>query len=346
MKTKRRLPDEIGIFSVLVVVYLIFGVMTTTFMTTSNTFTLLLNGSVVALLAIGETFVLLTGGIDLSVGAGIALSGVVAAITIQHGFPWYLGVLFALGATMAVGFFNGMVIHYVKVPPFIVTFATMGVASSIPLILTKAVPIPIAASNFSFIGQGFLGPIPFAVLLLAVVAILTHLILSRTVFGLHVYSVGGNREAARLAGVNTAKVDVAVYMVSGLLSGVAGLLDASRLMSGYPTAGSGTSLFFSIAAAVVGGVSLFGGIGSITGAVIGAVLIAVVSDGMDVMNVSSYWQPLVIGLIILIGVTIDTVRAAQAQRISFRQALLARLGRGSVQSDEKTSDSLSHKGAM
>ena len=219
MKRTRHVPKEIGIFSVLIVVYLLFGLLSPGFMTTSNTFTLLLNGSVVALLAIGETFVLLTAGIDLSVGAGIALSGVVAAIAIQHGLPWYVGVLLALASTMLIGLFNGVVIHYVKVPPFIVTFATMGVASSIPLILTNATPIPITSQVFSFIGQGFIGPLPFAVLLLAVVAIVTHLVLSRTVFGLHVYSVGGNRESARLAGVNTAKVDVLVYMVSGLMAG-------------------------------------------------------------------------------------------------------------------------------
>ncbi|AUW94326.1 sugar ABC transporter permease [Sulfobacillus thermotolerans] len=330
MKRTRHIPKEMGIFSVLVVVYLLFGLLAPTFMTTSNTFTLLLNGSVVALLAIGETFVLLTAGIDLSVGAGIALSGVVAAIAIQHGLPWYVGVLLALASTTLIGLFNGVVIHYVKVPPFIVTFATMGVASSIPLILTNATPIPITSNTFSFIGQGFIGPIPFAVLLLAVVAIIAHLILSRTVFGLHVYSVGGNRESARLAGVNTAKVDVVVYMVSGLMAGLGGLVDASRLMSGYPTAGSGTSLFFSISAAVVGGVSLFGGVGTILGAIIGAVLIAVVSDGMDIMNVSSYWQPLVIGLIILVGVTIDTLRVAQSQRVSFREVFVARFTRRAV----------------
>jgi ribose transport system permease protein len=304
-------------------------------MTTSNTFTLLLNGSVVAFLAIGETFVLLTAGIDLSVGADIALSGVVAAIAIGHGLPWYMGILLAIASTMVIGWFNGVVIHYVKVPPFIVTFATMGVASSIPLILTEATPIPITSKFFAFIGQGFIGPLPFAVLLLAVVAIIAHLILSRTVFGLHVYSVGGNREFARLAGVNTAKVDVLVYMLSGVMAGVGGLVDASRLMSGYPTAGSGNSLFFAIAAAVVGGVSLFGGIGTVPGAVIGAVLIAVVSDGMDIMNVSSYWQPLVIGLIILVGVTIDTLRVARSQRTSFREVLMARVFRRRVSLEQE-----------
>lgn len=325
MKHKPRLPKELGIFSVLVLAYIIFGILSPNFMTTSNTFTLLLNGSVVGLLAIGQTFVLLTAGIDLSVGSGIALSGVMAAIAMAHGAPWYLAMIAALVCTILIGLFNGVVIHYVKVPPFIVTFATMGVASSIPMILTQDTPIPITSNAVSFLGQGFIGPVPVPVILLLLVAVTASLVLSRTVFGLHVYSVGGNRESARLAGVNTAKVDLTVYMLSGLMAGLGGLVDASRLMSGYPTAGSGTSLFFSIAAAVVGGVSLFGGVGTILGAVIGAVLIAVVSNGLDILNVSSYWQPLVIGLIILAGVTVDILRTSRSENNSFWEGLRKRL---------------------
>jgi len=322
--TKWKLPNETGIFGVLVVVFVVLSLLSPTFFTVSNTFTLLLNATVIAIISLGQTFVLLTSGIDLSVGAGIALSGVIAAVAMQDGLSWGVSVILALLATVLIGIFNGVVIHYIKVPAFIVTFATMGVASSIPLILTSAVPIPILNQSFAFIGQGFLGPVPFPVILLAVLAIVAYLILSRTVFGLHVYSVGGNRESARLAGVNTAKIDILVYSISGLMSGVAGLIDASRLMSGYPTAGSGNSLFFSISAAVVGGVSLFGGIGTIPGAIIGALLIGTLSDGMNILNVSSYWQSLVIGLIILLGVTFDTIRTSQKEKMSFRKVLSAK----------------------
>lgn len=325
MNHKWRLPKEWGIFSVLVLVYIVFGILSPNFLTASNTFTLLLNGSVVGLLAIGQTFVLLTAGIDLSVGSGIALSGVMAAIAMAHGAPWYLAMMAALICTILIGLFNGVVIHYVKVPAFIVTFATMGVASSIPMILTQDTPIPITSNAFSFIGEGFVGPVPVPVILMLGVAVIAYLILSRSVFGLHIYAVGGNRESARLAGVNTAKVDLMVYMLSGLMAGLGGLVDASRLMSGYPTAGSGTSLFFSISAAVVGGVSLFGGVGTILGAVIGAILIAVVSNGLDILNVSSYWQPLVIGLIILAGVTMDILRTSRSENRSFWDVLQKRL---------------------
>jgi ribose transport system permease protein len=329
-----KLPNEVGIFGVLVVVFIILSLLSPTFFTVSNTFILLLNVTVIALLSLGQTFVLLTAGIDLSVGAGIALSGVIAALGMQQGLSWVISAALALLVTVLIGAFNGVVIHYLKVPAFIVTFATMGVASSIPLILTQAVPIAIINQSFAVIGQGFIGPVPVPVIILAVLAIAAYLILSRTVFGLHVYSVGGNRTSARLAGVNTAKIDVLVYSISGLMSGIAGLVDASRLMSGYPTAGSGNSLFFSISAAVVGGVSLFGGVGTILGAIIGALLIGTLSDGMNILNVSSYWQPLVIGLIILLGVTFDTLRASQREKRTFWKTLFMKIKGQNITSTE------------
>ncbi len=317
----RRLPNELGILIVLIVVGLVFALLSNQFFTTGNLFTMLLNVTVIALLSLGQTFVLLTGGIDLSVGSGIALSGVLAAMVLQSNGSLWEAVAVALLSTLALGLVNGAVIHYVKVPPFITTFATMSVTASIPMILTQANPIAIVKQGFSQIGGGFVGPIPVPVLILGILAMLAWLFLTRTSLGVHIYATGGNRDAARLAGVNTAKVDLLVYLTSGLMSGLCGLIDASRLMSGFPTAGSGTSLFFSIAGAVVGGVSLFGGVGSIVGALIGAVLIGTIMDGLNIINVSSYWQPLVIGLIILIAVTVDTLRTSQRLRLPSTEVL-------------------------
>ena len=322
---KRKIPDEIGILAVLVLVGLILSLMSPEFFTASNLSTLLLNATVIALLSIGETFVLLTAGIDLSVGSGIALSGVLSALILEnHGSIW-LSLIVAVISTLLMGLFNGLIIHYVKVPPFIVTFATMSVAASIPMIVTQANPIAITQESFGNIGSGYLLGVPVPVIILVVVAIFAYILLAKTVVGMQIYAVGGNRESARLAGVNTARVDLLVYIVSGFTSGVCGIIDASRLMSGYPTAGSGNDLFFSIAAAVVGGVSLFGGIGSVGGALIGAVLIGTISDGLNILNVSSYWQPLVIGVIILIGVTFDTLRTSQRLNLSFWSVLSSRL---------------------
>jgi ribose transport system permease protein len=284
------------------------GLLSAPFRTLSNGFTLLLNGSVIAFLALGQTFVLLTGGIDLSTGATVAMTGVLVAQLMQLGLSWPLASVLALAVGTALGVINGVLIHYVRVPAFIATFSTMGVASSIPLILTGANSIPVLDPNFALIGQGFLFGIPIPIILLLLAAVISGLMLVWTQLGVEIYAVGGNRDAARLAGINVGRTVIVVYALSGLCAGFGGLISTSRLMVGFPSTGLGNELFFSIAAAVVGGVSLFGGSGTVLGAMIGAVLIASVSDGMNVMNVSSYWQPLVIGVIILAGVTLDTYR--------------------------------------
>ncbi|RIV18208.1 ABC transporter permease [Alicyclobacillaceae bacterium I2511] len=316
---RHKVPNELGITLVLVVIVVILSFLSSMFFTTSNVFTLLLNSVNIGLLAIGESFVLLTGGIDLSVGAVLAFSGVLTALAFQAHMPWYVACITGILAGLLTGLFNGIVIRYTKVPPFIATFASMGVASSIPLIVTQANPIPIINKTFEYIGQGFIfRVIPVPVVILIIVAIIAHVVLSRTVFGIHVYAFGGNRQSSRLSGINTSRIEVLVYVISGTLAGLSGVILASRLASGYPTAGAGNSLFEGISAAVVGGVSLFGGIGTIPGAFVGALIIGTLSDGMNIMNVDSYWQPLVIGAVILIAVTIDTFRSSKEGRMKLR----------------------------
>ncbi|MFJ2829398.1 ABC transporter permease [Streptomyces sp. NPDC087263] len=305
---KFRLPDETGIFLVLLVVLAVLSILSPSFGTVHNGLTLLLNGAVIAFLALGQTFVLLTGGIDLSTGANVAMTGVLAAVLMQDGLPWPVAALLAVGAGLVLGVINGLIIHYVKVPPFIVTFSTQGVATAVPLIITGANSISVRQAGFSWIGQGRVAGIPLPVIMLLVAAVAAGWFLTRTRLGVHVYASGGNKSAARLAGVDIRVVTILAYAVSGVCGGIAGLIATSRLMVGFPATGLGNELFFSIAAAVVGGVSLFGGMGTVAGAMIGAVLIASVSNGMNVLNVSSYWQSLVIGLIILLGVSFDTYR--------------------------------------
>lgn len=311
---KRRLPDETGIFLVLVIVVVILGLLSPPFRSVSNGLVLLLNGSVIAFLALGQTFVLLTGGIDLSTGANVAMTGVLAPLLMERGLAWPLAALGALAAGTLLGVVNGAIIHYVRVPAFIATFSTLGIATSIPLIITGANSISVVDVGFAVIGQGrFLG-VPVPVVLLALFAAAAWFFLSWTKTGVHIYALGGNRAAARLAGVGVARTTITVYALSGLCAGMGGLISTSRLMVGFPATGLGNELFFSIAAAVVGGVSLFGGVGSVAGAMIGAVLIAAVSNGMNVLSVSSYWQSLVIGMIILVGVSLDTFRRSLAGR--------------------------------
>jgi ribose transport system permease protein len=187
-------------------------------------------------------------------------------------------------------------------------FCTFGVAASIPMIITGANSVSVKDPDFAMIGRGNVFGLPMPIFLVLVAAVVLTVILRYTPLGVQIYATGGNAEASRLAGVNIGRTIIMVYATSGFCAAIGGMITASRLMVGYPSAGSGNELFFSIASAVVGGVSLFGGIGSIPGALLGAVLIATVSNGMNVLGVQSYWQPLVIGLIILGGVTLDTYR--------------------------------------
>lgn len=306
--SRRRVPEEVGIAGILLLVVLAMSLLSPNFRTTGNVEVLLLNGAVVALLALGQTFVLLTGGIDLSTGSTLALSGMSAALAMQAGLPWWLGAVVAVAVGLLVGVVNGAFIHYLNLPPFIATFSMFGIAGSIPMILTGAASVSVGDPTFAFLGRGSVFGIPTPILLVAVAAAVFSVLLSRTKTGVHIYALGGNKETARLAGINTARATLFVYAVAGGCAGLAGIVVTSRLMVGYPSAGSGNELFYSIAAAVVGGVSLFGGVGKISGALLGAVLIATVSNGMNVIGVGSFWQPLVIGVIILVGVSLDTYR--------------------------------------
>lgn len=305
---QRRLPDEVGVIGIVLVVFAVFSALSPNFRTIANLQILLLNGAVIAFLALGQTFVLLTGGIDLSTGSNVALTGMFAAIAMYQGVPWWGAAAIAIVAGTAVGVFNGAVVHYAKLPPFIVTFSTFGIAASVPKILTGAQSVSVKDPFFAVIGRGGLAGVPMPVVLLVVAAVILTFTLRRTPMGVHIYAVGGNAETSRLAGISIPRVTITVYAVSGLCAAMGGLITTSRLMVGYPVAGSGNELFYSIASAVVGGVSLFGGIGTIPGALVGSILIATVSNGMNVLGVESYWQPLVIGAIILVGVILDTYR--------------------------------------
>jgi ribose transport system permease protein len=309
-----RMPAETSIFLVLVVVAAAMALMSPTFGTVSNGLGLLLNGSVIGFLALGQMFVLLTGGIDLSTAANMALTGVLGTLFMRWGLPWQAAVALALCVAVLTGVTNGILVHYVRIPAFIATFGIQGVAASLAQVITNGVSITAEDSGFAWLGQGKIAGIPVPVLLLLAAAIVVGAGLKWTKLGVHVYALGGNPRAARLAGVNTARTTIFVYAASALFAGLGGLITASRLMVGFPYVGSGNELFYSIAAAVVGGVSLFGGIGTTGGVMIGAVLIATVANGMNVMNVSSYWQPFVIGVIILVGVSFDTYRRTMSGR--------------------------------
>jgi ribose transport system permease protein len=324
-----HMPAEAGIAFVLLVVLVAGSIASPNFMTVSNMFVLLLNGAVIGFLCLGQSFVLFTGGIDLSCGSIVAMTCVVAAVFMETvGLPWPLAVAMVLGVGALVGAVSGLIIVKTGVPPFIVTFAMVGVAASIPQIITGAESIRVTQTGYELIGQSRFAGVPFPVIALGLAVVAAALFVKRTVTGTHIFAVGGNAEAARLAGVNTGRIKVLVYAISGVCGACGGLIYGSRLMTGYPTAGRGDELFFSIAGAVVGGVSLFGGIGSVYGAMIGATLIATISNLMNVLNVNAYWQPLVIGLIILAGVTFDTMRTSSRLSVPWIKHLKSKFSGG------------------
>jgi ribose transport system permease protein len=272
--------------------------------------------AVIAIVAIGMTIVIITGGIDLSVGSLIALSAVLAARFIRD----YAGALHAttLGMTAAcvvavllcglVGFFSGGMVTLCDIPPFIVTLAMMLVASGLAYLLAQGQSIYQAPDSFVWLGRGanFLG-IPNAVLLMLALYAAAHVLMSRMKLGRYIYAVGGNREAARLSGVPVHGVLLFAYAVSGVLAGLGGVVTASQLKSGSPTYGAMYELYV-IAAVVVGGTSLSGGEGKMLGTLIGAFTIAVIQNGMNLTNVESYTQKVVLGLVILAAVVLDTLR--------------------------------------
>lgn len=284
--------------------------------------------SINAIIAVGMTFVIITAGIDLSVGSLLGLVGTVTALTLMA--PGVVGsvgdgaMILACVAGLLAGAFdgvlNGLAVSRLRMQPFIVTLATMWAVRGVALLLTDNSPVgvvapdqPLAAARneliqakFTILGMGYLGPIPISALLALVVVIGGHILLSRTVFGRHVYAIGGNMEAARLSGVNVPRVRTWVFTLSGTLAALAGILMMSKLVSGQPTVGQGYELY-AIAAVVVGGTSLFGGVGSVVGTGIGALIIGVINMGLDLHGISANWQQVVTGAIIFVAVLLDEV---------------------------------------
>lgn len=309
--------DNIGIIIALLmmcVFLVIFPTTRTTFLTQKNVFNILRQNASNLFLATGMTMVIILGGIELSVGSVIALSGVVAAgCVVNFGLPEIVGFLAAIGVGALVGMFNGVVICKTDIPPFIVTLASMNIAKGIALVLTGGSPIRCMTDTFKFPGAGYVGPIPTPVILMLIIFIIAAFMINRTQLGRHIYAVGGNAQAAKFSGINVQKVKFIVYTYTGIMAGIAGCIVASRLYSGQPTAGDGAEMD-AIAAVVVGGTSMSGGSGRIGGTLIGVLIIGVLNNGLNLMGVDSNWQYIVKGLVILLAVYVDFIRNKKAGR--------------------------------
>jgi len=264
--------------------------------------------SFLALLAIGETFVIITAGIDLSVGSMVSLSGVLLAWLLVHaGIPIWISAALVLVISVLIGIYHGVLVSYVRVSPFIVTLGTMGMAAGAARRITRDVPISGIPESFKFLANGQIEGVPVPFLILLVVAGVAIFFANFTVYGRYLYSLGGNREATRLSGVNVRRMEIAAYVAGALLATVTGLLYAARAGQGDPTAGTMLELD-AITAAVVGGCSLMGGVGSVLGAVLGAGIIVVLRQGLIFLDFRSESHMIVIGAVLVAAVTVDTWR--------------------------------------
>jgi ribose transport system permease protein len=263
--------------------------------------------SFVAIVAMGELFVILTAGIDLSVGSMVGFSGIIAGISMAAGIPTPIALALSLMAGTALGLINGTLVAYVGITPFIVTLGMLSIARGAIWGITKGWPITEISKSFLFIAQGDLFGIPASVIIALIIAVFVHIVLRYTVFGRRTFAIGGNEEATALSGINVQKIKLCIYGISGLLSSITGIMLVARFNSAQPSTGQGWELD-AIAATVIGGTSLMGGVGSVLGVLIGAAIMGVIRNGLVLMKVSVYWQTLVIGTIIILAAVVDRLK--------------------------------------
>ena len=299
--------SNIGIICVLLIIGVFLSLLSDKFLTSGNLISVMRQISINVYIALGMTLVIILGGIDLSVGAIVALTGTVTVgLIVNTGFPIAAAIAIGLLIGVVCGFISGTMVAKFRLPAFIVTMAMMNIARGAANVYSGGRSTRITDEFFSSIGSGYLfGVIPLPVIYMVVLIILFTVVLNKTKFGTYIYAIGGNRESARLSGVPIKKVEIAVFTIIGLLSAFAGLVLASRMYSGQPSVGAGYELD-AIAACVLGGVSMSGGKGRISGTIFGAMVIGFISNGLNLMNVNSFWQLVVKGIIIIIAVVIDS----------------------------------------
>jgi ribose transport system permease protein len=302
--------QQILAFASLIVLILIFSISSSNFFKFDNIIGILLSTAVTGILALGSTYVIITGGIDLSVGTVMTFSAVMTGVTITNlGLPLPVGILAGILAGMLCGYINGLAVAKMNIPPFIATLAMMMITKGLALVISGTKPIYfLNTPSFNKIAMGSIGlGIPNAVFIFFILAILASVILSKSILGRYNFAIGSNEEATRLSGVNVGHWKIVIYSLTGIFSGIAGVIMASRLNSAQPALGAGYELE-AIAAVVIGGTSLSGGKGTILGTVIGALIMSVLTNGLRILSVPQEWQTVVVGVVIMAAVYADMMR--------------------------------------
>lgn len=299
------IKPHIGVLGGLIILCLVLTVITDAFATPRNLFNVLRQISVNVFLACGMTMIIILGAIDLSVGSIIAVSGCLCAGFITKlGIPAIPAMFMAVLAGGIIGVVNGLIVSKTTIPPFIVTLATMNIGRGIARVYTANKTITISDPVFGFVGTGYIFGIPIHAIFIVLIIIVTGLILRRTQFGRHIYAVGGNRQAAVYSGINASRVTLLVFTLSGIFAGMAGILTASRTFTGQYSLGDGAEMD-AITAVILGGTSMSGGVGTLTGTIIGCVIVGVLNNGMNLLGIDSSWQYIVQGVVVLLAVFID-----------------------------------------
>jgi ribose transport system permease protein len=311
MKFNTRVTQKLLPFVSLIVLFVALSIASPYFLTANNLASVARQTAVFNTMALGMTIVIISGGIDLSVGSILGLSGLVGTMALERGYPIPVGVLIGLLVGTACGLANGVMVTKLRIPPFVVTLGTLGIFRGLALIISNGLPVHRIPPGFSFLGEGNLLGVPFVVWLLVICAVAVHVILEHTRLGRYAFAIGSNKIASLYAGIPVDFHVMAVYAIGGTLTGLAGMIEASRLMTGQPTAGQGYELQ-AIAAVVIGGGSLNGGEGSVVGTLIGAFIMGLLSNGADLLNISNYWQQVIIGSVIILAVTLDELRKRRA----------------------------------
>jgi putative xylitol transport system permease protein len=305
----KHFVGDYGILVIFALTFIYLSLAAPEFLTADNLINIVRQSSIIGFLALGTTFVMITAGIDLSIGSVVGLTGVVAAtLAPSDGKAILIPVLAGLVVGLIVGVLNSALIVYGAVLPFLATLAMMAVARSAALVFTNGQPVTSLSAPFDWLGNGSLGGIPVPVILFLVAALVMNFVLSRTAFGRHVYAVGGNDDSSQKVGISVRRVLIGVYIMSAIMAAVGGLILTARVDGADPLAGTGYELQ-AIAAVVIGGTSLFGGVGNIRGTVIGVLLVGVVLNGLNLLNVSSYYQQAVQGLILVLAVLLNRWRS-------------------------------------